>query len=178
MRLAGKRSPHTFDYKSDGGWRQPSGTDFENRTFRSDECSPKLTGEITIKAGKSPLRSEKSSSPVHNRRCKNTAVGGAGQAITTIGCILLRLRRTNLNNPSKSRKNCSAEMFDRCFRVTLGRRNGTTAVRRAFRTLFIILDLPKKPRKAQRWCNCCGALCKMWKECLVPHLQRKGTDAW
>jgi hypothetical protein len=52
-----------------------------------------------IKAGKTSRKPETESSFRNNRNCKNTAVGCAGQARTTIGSVLLGLRCTNLGNP-------------------------------------------------------------------------------
>jgi hypothetical protein len=51
------------------------------------------------KTGKTTRQPEIESSFLNNRNCKNTAVGCAGQARTTICSIFLGLRRINLGNP-------------------------------------------------------------------------------
>jgi hypothetical protein len=56
--------------------------------FQANPVKPKKTRNST--AGKSSVR--------NNRRCKNTALCGAGQARTTIGSVLFTLRRTILSN--------------------------------------------------------------------------------
>jgi hypothetical protein len=75
----------------------------ENGT--SDAKSQREIGFGTIgssqseKTGKTTRNPEIKSSFRNNRNCKNTAVGCAGQARTTICSILLGLRCTNLGNP-------------------------------------------------------------------------------
>jgi hypothetical protein len=59
---------------------------------------PSQTGRMDRKTRKIQRNPEFRSSHVHSRRCKNTAVRGAGQARTTICSILLRLHRTIFGN--------------------------------------------------------------------------------
>jgi hypothetical protein len=67
--------------------------------------SPKELLTAPVGSGKFPRISaisfgavSKLSSFVNNRRCKNTALCGAGQARTTISCITLGFRCTILGN--------------------------------------------------------------------------------